>query len=56
MMKSILFLLALAAICSGCVSTYTANPVSRVAPLRTNATVLVALPEDGRFEKIVYPG
>ena len=55
-MKPIVFLLALAAICGGCVSTYTANSVSRSTQLSTNATALIALPEDGHFEKIPYPG
>lgn len=55
-MKRLLFLSILAALCSGCVHTCTARTISRTDPLSTNAAALVALPEDGRFEKIVYPG
>jgi Domain of unknown function (DUF4823) len=55
-MKPILALSAVAMLCSGCVHTYTLTSISRNAVLRTNATALVALPEDGHFEKIPYPG
>jgi hypothetical protein len=55
-MKHLLSLLLLAVLCSGCVHTYTARTISRTGPLSTNTAALVALPEDGRFEKIPYPG
>ena len=55
-MKSILLLFVVAIFGSGCAHTYNATSVSRTSPLKTNATALVALPEDGRFEKNVYSG
>lgn len=56
-MKPVHFLFLMAVFGSGCVhQQYALVSVSRSGPLRTNGTVLVAVPEDGRFEKIVYPG
>ena len=55
-MNPLLTLILLASLCAGCVHTYTAKSISRSGVLRTNATALVSLPEDGRFENIVYPG
>ena len=55
-MKPILALLVASVLCSGCAHKYNLNSVSRAGVLRTNATALVALPEDGHFEEITYPG
>jgi len=55
-MKSAFCLWFIALLGAGCIHTYTAMSISRNGVLRTNATALVALAEDGRFEKIDYPG
>jgi Domain of unknown function (DUF4823) len=55
-MKPILALSAVALLCGGCAHTYTITSISRSGVLRANASALVALPEDGHFEKNSYPG
>ena len=55
-MKPLGLLFFAAALCTGCVHNYAAKSVSRTGQMRAGATALVALPGDGRFEKIEYPG
>lgn len=40
----------------GCAHNYNLHSLQRAEPLEAKASALVALPEDGRFEKIIYPG
>jgi len=51
-----LLITSAALLSTGCVHTYTATSISRTAMLNTNHSALIALAEDGRFEKIPYPG
>lgn len=47
----------LATVVAGCTSTYkSSSPVRATSKLRSDASAYVALPEDGRFESIPYPG
>src|SRR5262249_2070374 len=40
----------------GCAHHYNLHPIQHAEPLDTKASALVALPDDGKFEKITYPG
>lgn len=54
---SLLSVACLAGIVSGCTSTYeSTSAVRTISKLKADASTYVALPEDGRFEKIPYPG
>ena len=41
---------------TGCAHHYDLHSIQRAEPLDNKASALVAVPEDGRFEKIEYPG
>ncbi len=56
LMRIILASSAVVMLCVGCANTYTITSISRTGALRAAASALVALPEDGHFEKIPYPG
>ncbi len=54
-MKTLAFLL-LALLNAGCVHTYDRTVIKHGATLNRQGSAYVAVPDDGRFEKISYPG